>query len=366
MGKGRVRDFFPGGNTSVGFFSFYEYIIPQDANRIMVIKGGPGVGKSSFMKKLAGAMIDQGYDAELHHCSSDNNSLDGVVFPQLKVALIDGTSPHIVDPKNPGAVDEIIHLGDYWDEAGIRKHKDAIIKTNQHISRTFGRAYQFLKAAKAIHDDLESLVTLHLNFGAANQKTAELIAMVLKDRPLSSKVGSLRKLFGSAITPDGFKNYLETVLSPANRVFLVSGEAGSGKSTMIRKLAEAAVERGYDCEAFYCAFDPSKMEHLVIPELQTAVSTDVEPHRALVNPSITIPVDMNRCLDDTYRGNLEAIREDDRQIKASLFERAISCLHDAKAAHDEMEQYYIPYMDFDAIAKLRERTLKRILAYTAV
>jgi hypothetical protein len=26
-----------------------------------------------------------------------------------------GTTLHIVDPKNPGAVDTIVHLGDFWD-----------------------------------------------------------------------------------------------------------------------------------------------------------------------------------------------------------------------------------------------------------
>ena len=111
MGKKcNIRRVFPGGNTYKGFHSFYDYILDQkSAKRIIVIKGGPGVGKSHFMKKLGEAMEEKGFDTEYHHCSSDNNSIDGVVFPQLSVALVDGTAPHVVDPKNPGAVDEIIH-----------------------------------------------------------------------------------------------------------------------------------------------------------------------------------------------------------------------------------------------------------------
>jgi hypothetical protein len=42
--KGTEKLVFPGGNTSKGFYSFYDHIIPIDANRIFVIKGGPGVG----------------------------------------------------------------------------------------------------------------------------------------------------------------------------------------------------------------------------------------------------------------------------------------------------------------------------------
>lgn len=97
--KGRTVDLFPGGNTSKGFYSFYRYILGQeDARRIICIKGGPGTGKSSLMKKIATHFNEKGYDIEFHHCSSDNNSLDGIVIKGLNVAMLDGTAPHVVVP----------------------------------------------------------------------------------------------------------------------------------------------------------------------------------------------------------------------------------------------------------------------------
>jgi len=96
MPKGRIRHMFPGGNTSKGFYSFYNYIISQDeAERIFIIKGGPGVGKSTFMRKIGIEMAELGFDVEFMHCSSDNGSLDGVVIPRAGIALIDGTAPHV-------------------------------------------------------------------------------------------------------------------------------------------------------------------------------------------------------------------------------------------------------------------------------
>ncbi|MDF2547200.1 MAG: ATPase [Anaerosolibacter sp.] len=92
--KGSIKKVFPGGNTAKGFFSYYDNIIGTDATRLFIIKGGPGVGKSSFMKKIAQEMIDKGYDVEFHQCSSDNGSVDGIVIPALKIAMIDGTAPH--------------------------------------------------------------------------------------------------------------------------------------------------------------------------------------------------------------------------------------------------------------------------------
>lgn len=93
---GKIRWLFPGGNTYKRFYSYYDYILKQeDANRIIVIKGGPGVGKSSFMKKIGAEMVKKGYDIEYHHCSSDNNSIDGLVIPVIGVAFMDGTAPHV-------------------------------------------------------------------------------------------------------------------------------------------------------------------------------------------------------------------------------------------------------------------------------
>lgn len=94
--KGKVKCVFPGGNTSKGFFSFYDHIIPTDSRKIFSIKGGPGVGKSSMMKAVAHRFIEQGLDVEMHYCSSDNNSLDGVVIEKANIALIDGTAPQRV------------------------------------------------------------------------------------------------------------------------------------------------------------------------------------------------------------------------------------------------------------------------------
>jgi len=94
--KGNIKKVFPGGNTSKGFYSFYDQIITEDAERIFVVKGGPGVGKSSFMRTIGEQFVNEGYDVEFHYCSSDNRSLDGLVIKKANVALLDGTAPQRV------------------------------------------------------------------------------------------------------------------------------------------------------------------------------------------------------------------------------------------------------------------------------
>ena len=112
--NGKIRHIYPGGNTPEGFFSYYSYIMgQQEANRIICLKGGPGVGKSTFMRKIGEHFVEKGEDVDFLWCSSDPGSLDGIVLKKRRIAMIDATSPHIVDPVNPGAVDSIVHLGEF-------------------------------------------------------------------------------------------------------------------------------------------------------------------------------------------------------------------------------------------------------------
>jgi len=106
-----ARHYFLGGNTPQGFYSYYDYLIDSEkVKKVYVIKGGPGTGKSTLMKSAAAWGEDNGYEVDYLHCSSDPSSLDGVIIDG-DIAMVDGTSPHIVDPKNPGCVETIVNMG---------------------------------------------------------------------------------------------------------------------------------------------------------------------------------------------------------------------------------------------------------------
>ena len=75
------------------------------------------------MKEVGNHFAEQGEDVDFLWCSSDPDSLDGIVLKKRRIALLDGTAPHVVDPQNPGAVDEILNLGEYWVSDEIRAQR---------------------------------------------------------------------------------------------------------------------------------------------------------------------------------------------------------------------------------------------------
>ena len=75
--------------------------------QLYLIKSGPGCGKSTMMKQLA--QLSAG-PVQRIHCSSDPDSLDGVVFCDKNAAILDATAPHTLEPLAPGADEVVVSL----------------------------------------------------------------------------------------------------------------------------------------------------------------------------------------------------------------------------------------------------------------
>ena len=108
--------YFAAQNSGEGFLNYFPQIF-FGYERIYILKGGPGTGKSYFLSAIADMAAARGMACICYLCSSDPDSLDGVCLPELGIAVLDGTSPHNVEPALVGAREEIVNLGQFWDAA---------------------------------------------------------------------------------------------------------------------------------------------------------------------------------------------------------------------------------------------------------
>ena len=359
MNNSKVRHLFPGGNTTKGFYSFYRYILSQeDANRIICLKGGPGTGKSSFMKKIGSHFGNLGYSLEYHHCSSDNESLDGIVIKELNVALLDGTSPHVVDPISPGAVDEILNLGVALNTDSLVKKKKEIISISKEIGKNFKRAYKFLGAARGIHEDWSSLNGESLNSYKLNTLIDELKSKIF----LSAKsgFGSDRHLFSTAFTPNGIITYNKDLSSNIDNLYVLKGGPGLGKSDVLKSLGIEAQKHGYFVEYLHDPFIPERIENIIIPEISTGIFTSNEISRLNYDG---IEYDM----EDLCNRSLLISKTDEFAFNKVTFDlivnKSLSCISNAHTLHDELETYYIQSMDFAIVDSLYTETINKISNY---
>ncbi|MGE5653456.1 MAG: hypothetical protein ACM3ZQ_04195, partial [Bacillota bacterium] len=169
-----------------------------------------------------------------------------------------------------------------------------------------------------------------------------------------------RHLFASAISPQGPVNFLDTVVDTMARRFVIKGDMGTGKSTLVKKVFEEAVSRGYYVEAYHCALTHERIEHLVIPELNVAVITSIVPHPFEPAAGDTV-IDTKEFVRTPALDRFEPEMEKARVLYWAALDRAVSFIARAKKNHDYLETFYIPHMNFDGITKRREQVMARIL-----
>ncbi|MGI6084814.1 MAG: ATPase [Acetivibrionales bacterium] len=364
MSEGTIRHMYPGGNTPLGFFSYYKYIIDYNtANRIFILKGGPGTGKSTIMKKIGLDLAKQGYDVEFMHCSSDNNSLDGIVIPKLLIAIIDGTAPHIVDPAYPGAVDEIINLGEYWHKEGFVEDREKIFEISRKIKGCFDRAYRYLRAAAELKSDTENIFGYALDRGKEAIFIHDLKTKLFGSGPPARIPGRQRLLFASAITPKGHSEFLDS-LCINHKVIRLSAPAGGITKNILEALINTALSKGFLTETYFCPMSPKKAEHIVIPELKLSVITANEYHDiSEINSENYSTYFMNEFYSSDILSDFKRQLDFNRLYADTIIQKAVESIAMAKSFHDELEKPYIKNMDFEEISLLREDLMNRILAY---
>ncbi|WP_160724489.1 PRK06851 family protein [Bacillus sp. USDA818B3_A] len=356
---GKIKNYYAGGNTARGFHSLYDSNL-QGLERLFILKGGPGTGKSSLMKKIGQEWLEKGYDIELLHCSSDNQSIDGVIIPALKVGLVDGTAPHVIEPKAPGAVEEYINLGEAWNSKTLNIQKAVIQKLTNQISQSFQKAYATFKEALEIHDDWEKIYINSMDFIKADQLTIKLVDSFFGKIKLN-KTPDVRHRYLGAATPNGAVDFVPNLTEDIQKRYFIKGRPGSGKSTMLKKIAAAAEERGIDVEIYHCGFDPHSLDMVICRELGIAIFDSTAPHEYFPSRDGDEIIDMYEILiepgtDELFADFIKNIAE---RYKNKMTE-ATSYLAKAKSLHDELEEIYVAAMDFSVVEKIHERIAQEI------
>ena len=151
----QTTNFFVGANSGDGFQNLFgELVDLEDTYDLMVLKGGPGVGKNTFMRMIGQTMEQAGASVEYLWCSGDPDSLDGVVLPELRCAVVDGTSPHVLEPKYPAAVDRYVDLGRFYDLTAAKAAAEEVKAHTHDYQAAYVRAYRSLKAARQVELDM--------------------------------------------------------------------------------------------------------------------------------------------------------------------------------------------------------------------
>lgn len=139
-----MQNYFLGGNTNHGFCSLYDGFCAGKDDFLYVIKGGPGCGKSSFMKRIAQNWEEGGLSAERVFCSGDPDSLDGIYCPELHFGYVDGTAPHRQDVRYMGLSGAYLDFSPFFRLDELKSKKTEIEPLADACSQEYKKAYRAL------------------------------------------------------------------------------------------------------------------------------------------------------------------------------------------------------------------------------
>ena len=354
-------DTFLGANTPIGFVSLFDELYdPYQEQHLYIIKGGPGCGKSTFLKRVAEKAIARGLSAELVHCGSDPDSLDGVILPDCGIALCDGTAPHVMEPKFPGVSETILNFGRFWDSTKLQPHAADIRRLTLECAIFHRRSTRFLQAAGTLSDDM-----IRVAAPAIDEEKLAGYALRFCNRELQQKKPAApgRRLhrYLSGITPRGNLAFVDTVAALAARVIAVADETGAVAGKLVEQIGERAIAAGYD--AVFCRnpLQPNgDSEHLILPQASLAIVTQKRLHAYHFAVSRTLHA--QRFLRDDLLSKKRARLNFDRQLIRSLLDESIAQQQLAKQTHDQLETFYAAAMDFDALQAYTESFANSLFA----
>lgn len=345
-------EFFLGGVSPTGFRTPFGDIVSDTDFFTYIIKGGPGTGKSSLMKKLAEAFPDE--EKEIYHCSSDAASLDAVVFSRLKVIFMDGTAPHTFDPVYPGATAKIINLGEYWDSGKLFSAKDKIIAVTDENAQYHSRCRRFVTAVSSLNSDSFSIAMSSLNLEKLDGFASRLSKKLFPKKDPAAK-GHISYKQISALTQDGYS----TLIPDGYDIYLLKDPYCAGSDYFLRNISDKLTDKGYDIivSEFYM-LQNSSFEHILIPKLNLAFITASDFNG--LSDICGTPVNFGRFYVKSSIVSRKQRLSFNKRASAELKNEACSALKKAKEIHDEIESYYIDAVDFDEINRLSYKLISML------
>ena len=349
-----LKSYFLGANTPYGFYSlFNELYNPETENNIYLIKGGPGTGKSSIMKKIASVADKKGLTVERIPCSSDPLSLDAVIIPELKISLADATSPHIINPVYPGVCEHSINLGQCWKKDKLKSNSSIIKKLTKENSLAHKKCIRFMKAAAVVNEEMIEI----LNSVYDNEKIRRFTERLIKTEINNVSVGECRSIFLSAVTPLGIVVQYDTIFN-FNKVLSINDKYGYVSGAITKELNNYSESNNISRTICLCPLNPEKkIDHIVFNN-DFAVFSANTYHPMIKKCERTIHAERFLKKDEfnRIRNRVNFLNK----TKLELTGEAVKCLEEAKALHDILESYYIAAMDFSKVSEITDCLIREI------
>jgi len=349
---------FLGANSGEGFYSLYDQLLHGRFDELLIIKGSPGCGKSSFMRAVAQELSAAGWEPVYVNCSGDPDSLDGALFPAHKTGLADGTSPHVLEPAYALASERYLDLTRFCSMEAVREARAEIVARTDACQAAYADAYRALRAANALSAERRAAVRAAMDFDRLTRRIDAIARRELHGKP--GKRGRVDYAFLGGMTHKGELCRFDTVDALCPRVYELADSCGLA-ARALERVRDAAAEAGHDVLVCPDPDRPREAQHVLIPAagLAFVTSTARLPYPGEAYRRLRVEAMAEAKLTRAEKARLRFTGRVERLLR----EEAEDALRRAKREHDALEAAYHPFIDFDSVSALAAEEARRLLRY---
>jgi len=339
--------YFAGANTGTGFCSSYADIAAEESlERLYIIKGSAGCGKSTLMKKIATSAEHNGHSASRYLCGSDTESLDAVVLDG-RIAILDGTPPHSVDMIFPGAKSELVDLSRFLDTAALEREREAIVHHTNAKRDAYTAAYQYLTAADRVEEGIISLARTLFDEQKARAYAARLIRKLISKK---SGRGALHHRYSHAVTMRGLR-YVER--KRYGWQTFVARDSMRCAPLLLGVLADAFIGAGCDVTLSHLPIS-DHIAGIEVPRAHISIVTHGADNAAGI-------INTARFVCDEVKASVRGEIRLGAVVETSCMEAAVECLGKAAEHHFALEEIYSSAMDFCRANEVADELCRDVL-----
>lgn len=355
--------FFAAANTHAGFKSLFDDIFMKNAelDRIYILKGGPGVGKSTFMKKAAEQCENSGLTCEKFLCSSDPDSLDAVIIKEKRCAILDGTLPHACEPSLAGAREILVDLGKSWDTEGLAGERENIASLCKKKSAHYSSCYKISACKKVIDDCVHNLLMPYIlyekAYASADRTAAALFKGVKKGK------ATVEKRLTNAFSCKGKVRLFSFENMSDYCIFLKVPYDGCRLASLyLDEILDKALGLETRILISNAPENPDLIDALCFPDTGVSISLfDVEQVAKCDRTGKKCKIiNLSRFIDTAEFSKVRPLRRFYSNLSENLQKKALDELSSAGKIHAALEEIYGKYTDYSTVSSICEKYLEMI------
>ncbi|MBM7609669.1 hypothetical protein JOD29_002945 [Lysinibacillus composti] len=270
-----ITKYFGHAMTGQGMKNVYQDLL-NESSTVYFFKGPQGFKLSSLLQEIGDKHLEKGFDVEFYYDPLFENTVEAIFVRSKNTLYLGATNPSI-EPTLLGTRDQIISLYECFNKEYITANGEKISQLVKESEKWHNQCFGSLSSALRIHDDWEVETQRHMDWKGLNAQIGTFLNDLFGAMELNKEGTLTHRLLGT-LTPNGARDTLQDITKNLERRVFIKGYPGTGKSSLMKKIAKDALARGFDVQMVWCGLDSKSIDMVILPEIKFCIFDSTEPH----------------------------------------------------------------------------------------